>query len=224
MWIESFPCLKEIMDFYFSEHPKPEREFQQLIARENNDSTISNESEYFISDVEVADSDYVSRFDPRFYIASFAGYGLHTDCMLTLSQFRRIVSRMKTRMPTQQEINELVGFLPRLYGEQLTPIKKWNGGRQGQDGVFIMPGPEYDPVVDEFFRVASKECWADYDYPPEEAGRMLENPDVIKTADINQIKTMLTYCVRGERFCDGHWSAMIEGGHVRRLLERLAEI
>ena len=35
---------------------------------------------------------------------------------------------------------------------------------------------------------------------------------------------MLTFCVRGERFCDGHWAAMIEGGQVRRLLERLAEL
>jgi hypothetical protein len=35
---------------------------------------------------------------------------------------------------------------------------------------------------------------------------------------------MLTYCVRGERFSEGHWGAMIEQGHVRRLLERLVEI
>lgn len=63
IWIESFPSLKEIMDFYFSAHPKPEREFQQLVARENNDSTISNESEYFISDIEFADSELGARFD-----------------------------------------------------------------------------------------------------------------------------------------------------------------
>jgi hypothetical protein len=35
---------------------------------------------------------------------------------------------------------------------------------------------------------------------------------------------MLTYVVRGERFCDGHWGAMVEGGQVRRLLQRLAEL
>jgi hypothetical protein len=28
--------------------------------------------------------------------------------------------------------------------------------------------------------------------------------------------------VRGERFCDGHWAAMLEQGHLRRWLERLA--
>jgi hypothetical protein len=28
------------------------------------------------------------RFDLRVHIASFAGYGLHANCMLTLSEFR----------------------------------------------------------------------------------------------------------------------------------------
>jgi hypothetical protein len=35
---------------------------------------------------------------------------------------------------------------------------------------------------------------------------------------------MLTYCVWGERFSDGHWGTMIEKGYIRRLLERLDEI
>ena len=82
----------------------------------------------------------------------------------------------------------------------------------------------YDEVVAEFIRVASKDCWCDYGYHPQEAGRMLENESFVKTSSLAQIKTMLTYCVRGERFCDGHWAAMIESGHIRRLLERLAEL
>ncbi|MCZ7570811.1 MAG: DUF6508 domain-containing protein [Ardenticatenaceae bacterium] len=131
---------------------------------------------------------------------------------------------MKTRLPTLQEIEELVAFLPRLYQEGFTPIKRWGGGAQGKDGVFTMPWPEYNTVVEDFFLVAASEWWCDYDYQPEEAGRMLENQDVVKTASLSQIKTMLTYCVRGERFCDGHWAAMIEGGYIRRLLERLAEL
>lgn len=62
-WVESFPFIKEIMDFYFSGHPKPEREFQQLVARENNFSTIANQTEYFVSDIEFADSALGARFD-----------------------------------------------------------------------------------------------------------------------------------------------------------------
>ena len=60
-WIDSFPSRKNIMDEYFSTYGKAEREFQQLIARENNNSTISNESEYFVSDIEVTEP--YARFD-----------------------------------------------------------------------------------------------------------------------------------------------------------------
>ena len=35
---------------------------------------------------------------------------------------------------------------------------------------------------------------------------------------------MLTYCVRGERFSDGHWEAMVESGVIRSILERLQEL
>jgi hypothetical protein len=134
------------------------------------------------------------------------------------------VKDMKTRMPSSMEIEELVSFLPRLYKEGFNPIKKWGGGTKGEDGVFTMPWPEYEPIVVEFFRVASGECWSDYEYNPEEARRMLEDEEAVKTADLDQIKTMLTYCVRGERFCDGHWGTMIESGYIRQLLQRLTEI
>ncbi|OKY74812.1 MAG: hypothetical protein BM485_11695 [Desulfobulbaceae bacterium DB1] len=62
-WIAALPNLKETMDFFLSVHNKPEREFQQLVARENNFSPISNETEYFLSDIEFADSDIGARFD-----------------------------------------------------------------------------------------------------------------------------------------------------------------
>lgn len=61
--VKLVPYLKEIMDHYFSKNNKPEREFQQLVARENNYSSISNESEYFISDIEFADTGIGARFD-----------------------------------------------------------------------------------------------------------------------------------------------------------------
>jgi hypothetical protein len=123
-----------------------------------------------------------------------------------------------------KEVDELISFLPRLYRDGFTPVRRWHGGTRGEGGVRTMPWPEYDPVVQEFFRAASGECWRDYGYRPEDARRMLEDEDAVKAADLAQIRTMLTYCVRGERFHDGHWGDVIERGHVRRLLERLAEL
>jgi hypothetical protein len=51
-WIDAFPALKSAMDRHFASNLKQEREFQQLVARENNRSPISNETEYFITDIE----------------------------------------------------------------------------------------------------------------------------------------------------------------------------
>ena len=59
-------CLSErktIMDEYFAGGSKTtEQEFQQLVARENNNSSISNETEYFVSDIEVT-VPHLTRFD-----------------------------------------------------------------------------------------------------------------------------------------------------------------
>jgi hypothetical protein len=63
VWLDELPHLKQIMDFFFSDHNKSEREFQQLVVRENNYSRISNETEYFITDIEFADSSIRARFD-----------------------------------------------------------------------------------------------------------------------------------------------------------------
>lgn len=63
-WVRALPYLKEVMDSFFSlVKNKPEREFQQLVARENNYSTVSNETEYFISDIEFNEKSIGARFD-----------------------------------------------------------------------------------------------------------------------------------------------------------------
>jgi hypothetical protein len=131
---------------------------------------------------------------------------------------------MKARRPTAREIERLLAFLPRLSADGFAPIREWGGGEKTADGGFVMPWPVYDRVVKEFFEAAGQACWNDAGYVPIEAGRLLEDESFVRRASVDEIRTMLTYCVRGERFSEGHWGAMIEQGHVRRLLERLAEL
>lgn len=129
----------------------------------------------------------------------------------------------KNRLPTVQEIEVLTDFLPRLYAEGFSPVTRWEGGKQ-VDGTFTLPYPKYSSVVEEFFYNVGGEGWIDYEYNPEQAYQMLKDENLIKTATLSQIKTMLTFCLRGERFSDGHWADMIEKGYIRSLLERLNEI
>jgi hypothetical protein len=60
--VDAIPLLKEQMDFWFAKHPKAEREFQQLIVRENNFQGPFNETDYYIFDIEYDTKDK-SRFD-----------------------------------------------------------------------------------------------------------------------------------------------------------------
>jgi len=129
----------------------------------------------------------------------------------------------KNQLPTVQEIEELTAYLPRLYAEGFTPVLNWNDSEKGKDGTYSMPYPNYDPLVYEFFRLGGGP-WIDYEYDPEQAYPMLKDENRVKTASLPEIKSMLTFCVRGERFSDGHWAEMIEKGYIRRLLERLNEI
>lgn len=131
---------------------------------------------------------------------------------------------MKTQQPTPREIDELVSYLPKLYAEGFKPASKWGGGTKDENGVIAMGYPVYEDLIREFFDVAAKGCWCHPDYLSMDAGEMLRDKSAMRIADIHQIKAMLTWCVRGERFCGGHWEAMIEEGHIRRLLERLVEL
>lgn len=61
-WYNYFPLMKQAMDFYFSKNKKEEREYQQLVVRENNYSTLANGTDYFIIDIEY-DNHEKARFD-----------------------------------------------------------------------------------------------------------------------------------------------------------------
>ena len=81
------PDRKVIMDEYFAAKGKTEREFQQLVARENNYSSISNETEYFISDIEVT-VPYLARFDvvAVHWPAKYRKYG--SKCRVALMEMK----------------------------------------------------------------------------------------------------------------------------------------
>ena len=130
---------------------------------------------------------------------------------------------METSLPTIEDIEELLAFLPMLYADGFEGLKEMHVD-EFPDGSISLPRAEYDELVRDFMHSAAKECWDDRHYNPSEAGRMLEDESLVENASLAQIKTMLTYCVRGERFCEGHWGAMLETGKIKAHLERLSDL
>ena len=128
---------------------------------------------------------------------------------------------MKADLITPERINELTRFLPLFDKPDRQFIVGWAGGTEKSGGPSTGSYPLYPPDVEAFFRLASQPWWCDYQYQPVQAGAMLEDDEVIQSASIEQIKTMLTFCVRGERFCYGHWEAVLKSGRILALLRRL---
>ncbi len=124
---------------------------------------------------------------------------------------------------TRQEIDQLLRFLP-LLDVPDREFVEWRVGHKNETERLVRPYAVYPPDVLEFFQAAGKPCWADHIYRSGEAAAMLDDDDMVRAADLDQVKAMLTFCVCGERFCDGHWAALLESGRVVALLKRLAEL
>lgn len=62
-WVDSIPFLKYEMDAFFSQNSRLEREFQQLVVRQNNSTSIASDTDYYIADIEYANSSNGSKFD-----------------------------------------------------------------------------------------------------------------------------------------------------------------
>lgn len=113
---------------------------------------------------------------------------------------------------TRERIDELLRFIPELDGPWPDTDPESNGvSLAASGGALTMPRQTYPPSIDEFFLLAGQECWCDFEYDPTIAGQLVRSKDAIASASLVQIKTMLTFCVRAERFCEGHWSTMIRG-------------
>jgi hypothetical protein len=119
-----------------------------------------------------------------------------------------------------ENIDALLKFLP-----EFSPIEKdfvtWKTVEPRSDGVSTLPYPVYDPIVGEFRQLVSQEFWCDYHYQMAEVDAMLGDETIIAIASLEQVKSMLTYFVRGERFCDGLQNRMIREGKIAAILRRL---
>lgn len=129
---------------------------------------------------------------------------------------------MKEHVITKEDIDSLLKFLP-LFSVPSRSFGEWKGFDK-EKGLLHLPFFDYDDDVEEFFRLASQECWTDPSYEPQQASRMLQDAEFVARASLDEVKTMLTFCVRGERFFAGHRLAALEEGLIVIILKRLGVI
>ena len=120
-----------------------------------------------------------------------------------------------------KKIKELTDFLGLLYDENIELCKPYPNADMSDiiSGTFY----KYHPYVLRFFELVSQEHWKDYKYVDNFSEEMVGSGK-IEEASINQLKTILTWCDRTERFFEGHWEYVIEIDIIKRVLNRLNEI
>jgi hypothetical protein len=134
------------------------------------------------------------------------------------------MAKKSTALPSLGATDELIVFMTELCRPGFTPVLSWEGGKAKPDGSIQVPWPVYHPRVNDFIEAVSRGGWIDPDYVPEAAAAMLGDANAVEQANLDDVKAMLTYVVRGERFSDGHWAAVIESGKLCHLLERIKQL
>jgi hypothetical protein len=124
---------------------------------------------------------------------------------------------MNQLTPSPSDIDALLEFLPVFKSISFDPCVKSSNEAPVTSFAYV-------DAVERFFSLASKECWADHQYVPSQMSKVYSDDLTIQTSPLNTIRSLLTYCVRAERFCDGAWGAAVKSGKIVTILERLYEI
>jgi len=122
----------------------------------------------------------------------------------------------------EARVKELLSYLPFFENSKGKSIAKWCGGERDKDGTLIMPFPEYPAEVHRFIEAAAQPWWRDGDYLAAKPRELLDAG--LEGADLHKVKSVLTYIVRGERFCDGFWDGLIESGAIALVLEKIRDL
>jgi hypothetical protein len=125
---------------------------------------------------------------------------------------------------SREQIDELLAFRERFSDPDAQFVLEQPELAKLEDATFNTTLPVYSSDVSEFFGLASQRCWTDHEYDPDEMGEVIHDDIQVAAAELDEIRALLTYCVRGERFRDGHWGAMLVTGRIQRILDRLAEL
>jgi hypothetical protein len=131
---------------------------------------------------------------------------------------------MSQNSPSLDDVDKLLAFLPKLGAGDLPIYADDPIEESPDDGVLRMYSLRYSDDVQGLLNASRAPAWRDADYGQKNAHEILADPNRIAAASLQDIKTLLTFCVRGERFCEGAWGDRVQSGEISAILKRLADI
>lgn len=128
---------------------------------------------------------------------------------------------------TRESIERVLSFLPLFEPDYPGVLYTWTPSRMQDDGTWNMPYVTYSQEMLRFLgALGSAGFITPYDWVAwqDEAWRYVRDPDLLKDADLDTLRKLLTLHVRKDRFVEGHLAEMIDLGHIRAILQRLKVI
>jgi hypothetical protein len=119
-------------------------------------------------------------------------------------------------------LDKLLSFLPAFEKEGRT-FGHWNVSKL-EDEEKHLPYAVYDKDVRDFFEIASQPCFMTRGGSNEIISKWLEDPNFYETATLEQLLSVLSSWMRGERFTEGLWFEALKDGHIQRILRRMKEL
>ncbi len=117
-------------------------------------------------------------------------------------------------------IQRLLEYLPFLSQPDLKiggPSARW------KDTTLTIYPAEYIDEINDFFSLVAPP-FTDTNYLEKPVAQWLLNPEFLENASLEQVRTVLTWVCRGERFCSGAWTEHFENGNLVRALRRLQSL
>jgi hypothetical protein len=107
------------------------------------------------------------------------------------------MTSMNSDFPSSSQIDALISLLPQMEDSKA----EWEIVEALNSGGFVTA----------------------FDWPAwqEEGRRYLDDGTLIDTADLTTLCRLYTLHVRKDRFCEGHFAAMLENGHIAAMTRRL---
>lgn len=122
--------------------------------------------------------------------------------------------------PSAEQVDAVLAFLPVFERQGFVPSRV-----EAPPGQF--PYHVFAKELSQFLRALYDNGFVfSFDWPSwqEEAERYSEQPELLRTANLQVLRKLVTVHVRKERFCEGHLPAMVECGHIAAILRRLKEL
>lgn len=127
----------------------------------------------------------------------------------------------------KEELDAVLALLPEIESPRFK-LADWPKFEPDADGVYQMPYPEYNPVVDRLLELLGG--IHPYDPLPEDLNRDGLSPSSVFEVDdfsemsVDQVRRYFSHCRRGEHFCDGYIEGQFRNGKAFAALRRLREI